>query len=388
MHLVRKVCAVGLGLAVTWSGARATEPTPDHGWKTQQPCPPVKVHPCPPPQYPSVTPAQPGAPGTPTTDPSTSQQPAVQPPSDAFAQGAQTPEAGPGDGGSYNPQMFGDLVGYIGTKVVTGPNGVTRSVKVPIGSSGSYKISENESPRPVDRVFFSYNFYDNVFPSLNPGFPGLNLHRELLGFEKTFLDGNASVGVRLPWFQLTGASDVEDSSIGDLTVVTKYAFVNDRCTGDVLSAGFCVTVPTGEDFVDAFGETLLNTTFLQPWAGFIANLNQSLFVVGFTAVIVPVDNDVPTLLTNDLAVGFWLRRGDRCALINSIAPVCEVHVTNPLNHRGSQNLPVGFPDIVDMTYGVHVFTNAGWGISAAVGHPLTGPKPFDLECIVQLTYRF
>jgi hypothetical protein len=94
------------------------------------------------------------------------------------------------------------------------------------------------------------------------------------------------------------------------------------------------------------------------------------------------------MLTNDIGVGYWLRRNEQCGLINSIAPTCEVHVTNPLNHRGSDSVPVGLADIVNMTYGVHVYSNFGWYLSAAVGHPITGPKPFDLEGIVQVGYRF
>lgn len=384
MRVAKSIVGIGLTLILTYGTAQSAEPNPDHGWQSR----PQKA-PCPPPtQYPCVQPTLPGtAPSTTTTPDATGQQPAVQPPAD-LAQAAPTPEAGPGEGGSFNAQMFGDLFGYVGTQVVTNAQGVTRAVKVPIGSVGAYKISENESPRPVDRVFITYNYYNDVFGSLNPGFPGLNLHREVLGFEKTFLNGNASVGLRLPWFQLTGASDIENSAIGDLTIVTKYAWINDRCTGDVFSTGLCITVPTGEKFFDDVFGAPISSTFLQPWAGFIVNPSRSVFLLGFMAVVVPTDNDIPTLLTNDFGIGYFLRRNDRCAMINSIVPTMEIHVTNPLNHRGSESLPVGFPDVVDMTYGIHFFANAGWGISAAIGHPLTGPKPFDLECLVQFNFRF
>jgi hypothetical protein len=334
-------------------------------------------------------PTQPGVPGTTPspTDPSAGAQPAVQPPSDAFAQASQTPEAGPGDSPSFTPNMQGDLIGFIGGQIITGPQGTTRIVRVPINSAGAYKIAENESPRPTDRAFLTYNYYNDVLGSLNPGFPALGFHRQVAGFEKTLLDGNASVGLRLPFFQLTGQSDVDDSGIGDLTVITKYAFINDRCTGDVLSAGLCITVPTGEDNVDLIGG-ILNTTYLQPWGGFIVNMNRDWFVQGFSAVLVPLDDEFVTLLMNDIAIGYWLRRDNRCGLINSIVPMIECHVTNPLNHRGSDNLPVGFPDVVNMTYGVNLRSNFGWGVTAGVGHPLTGPKLFDFECLVQVNYQF
>ena len=47
-------------------------------------------------------------------------------------------------------------------------------------------------------------------------------------------------------FQSTGgdgASTVND--FGDLSVVLKYAFINDRHTGNVLSGGLVITAPTG-----------------------------------------------------------------------------------------------------------------------------------------------
>src|SRR5262249_29857955 len=57
---------------------------------------------------------------------------------------------------------------------------------------GAFKIADNESPRPQDRVFVNYNYFDRILGT------SVDLNRETLGFEKTFLDGNASVGMRVP----------------------------------------------------------------------------------------------------------------------------------------------------------------------------------------------
>ena len=48
---------------------------------------------------------------------------------------------------------------------------------------------------PMDRVFFGYNFYSDNGASLNGG-AGTDLQRQQVGFEKTFLDGDASFGMR------------------------------------------------------------------------------------------------------------------------------------------------------------------------------------------------
>ena len=63
----------------------------------------------------------------------------------------------------------------------------------------------------MDRFFVTYNYFNNVHaPALRVqnGFLtqeriGYDVHRETYGFEKTFLDGIASVGLRLKlWLKL------------------------------------------------------------------------------------------------------------------------------------------------------------------------------------------
>ena len=41
---------------------------------------------------------------------------------------------------------------------------------------------------------------------------GFGIHREVVGFEKTLLDGNASIGMRLPYTQATGFDGYSDMS--------------------------------------------------------------------------------------------------------------------------------------------------------------------------------
>jgi len=86
------------------------------------------------------------------------------------------------------PQMIGDLsFGFnIGEFAPTNP----------------FKIAKNESPRPTNRVFLTYNYFNDV--TLGHPIPDLqtDLNREVIGFEKTFLNGDASVGLRLPFFQV------------------------------------------------------------------------------------------------------------------------------------------------------------------------------------------
>ena len=80
----------------------------------------------------------------------------------------------PGGGGTssnFLPNVIGDLgpgirtsatpVSTGGTPVRTPPaNDVTSIIRV-------FKIAENQSPRPQDRVFFTFNYFNNVNSSIN-----------------------------------------------------------------------------------------------------------------------------------------------------------------------------------------------------------------------------
>src|SRR5207244_7959463 len=122
---------------------------------------------------------------------------------------------------------------------------------------------------------------------------------------KTFLDGDASVELRAPVVEQEGVGAVGGSDFGDVTVVLKYAFLNDEGTGDVLSGGLAVTIPTGPGIPLQTGD--LHSALLQPWAGYVWNFDQ-FYVQGFTSVVVPTDRRDVTFLSNDVGVGYTLYR--------------------------------------------------------------------------------
>jgi hypothetical protein len=285
------------------------------------------------------------------------------------------------------------------------------TVRVLVASAGAFKIAENESPIPVDRVFLTYNFYDNVtgpagpfsfprtttqtsidaagnpvvastlFPGVAP--PALDLHREVLGFEKTFLDQNASFGMRLPFFQ-QGDGSFGENDIGDLSLIFKYAFYYDKACGNVLSTGLVLTVPTGPDILTVDGN--IHSVLFQPFIGYYWNLDR-FYVQGFSSVTVPTDERDVTLLFNDIAVGYWLYRCPRGQVVTGIAPTLEMHVTTPLNHRGEFD-PIVVPDLAVLTAGLHFGFSNHSSLTVGVATPLTGPRPYDVEAMAQLNWRF
>jgi hypothetical protein len=263
---------------------------------------------------------------------------------------------------NLSPQMIGDLGFQVREFIPASP----------------FKIAENESPRPTNRVFITYNYYDDI--RLGERIPGFqtDLHRETIGFEKTFLDGSTSVGLRLPFLQTQFTDPIasrSDSDLGDLSLITKFAFINDHNTGNVFSGGLVVTLPT------ASGETEFNDAKLQPFVGGVFNVGN-FYLHGFSSVAIPTDSDDTPLLFNDMGVGHFLYTNPN-TFLSQIVPTLEVHINTPLNHRDE---PV--PDIVNLTPGVHLqFSGRAW-LTVGAGIPLTGPRPFDIEGIAQFNFRF
>jgi hypothetical protein len=260
------------------------------------------------------------------------------------------------------PQMIGDL-GF----------GVTLSPA---------KIAENESPRPENRIFFTYNYFNEV--RLQPGFQidgiHIDVHREVIGFEKTFLGGDASFGVRLPFSTVNEnffGDKTSETNFGNLSLITKYAFINDTTTGNVLAGGLSLVLPTET------GEPESRPVLFQPFLGGVYNWGN-FYLQGFTSVIIPTDSRDPTLFYNDIGVGYFLYRNPNF-LIRGIVPTLEWHITTPAHvHNEDENSDTW----VTLTPGVHLQVGQTTTITLGASVPVTGPKPFDVEGIAQLNFRF
>lgn len=275
----------------------------------------------------------------------------------------------------FAPTMFGDLLPYIEQDNITDGTSNTRKrlVAIPV-SYGAYKIAENESVRPQDRVFGSYNYYNNVLGIAD-------VHREIVGFEKTFLDGNASIGLRVPFFQSIADSGANQAAFDDLTVILKYALINRD--NAVLSTGIAVTVPTGPSYQPINGSER-DITLLQPFVGAYVSAGNW-YVHGFSSLVYPTDTVAPVVWFNDLGIGYYWQRNGR--FLTAIVPTAEVHVTTPMNHRNDTD-PERRIDTVDLTAGAHFFLGSRTSIGLAVGTPVTGPRPFAVEGILNFNWRY
>jgi hypothetical protein len=133
----------------------------------------------------------------------------------------------------------------------------------------------------------------------------------------------------------------------------------------------------------------LHITLLQPYVGYIWNSGR-FYAEGFTAVIVPSDARDVTLLTNDVGFGYRAYSDRNCdAWLTELTPTLELHLTDPLNHRGlNGGGEFGFPDIFVLTSGAHIGVGKRSTLNVGFALPLTGPKPFDFEVIAQFNARF
>ena len=230
----------------------------------------------------------------------------------------------------------------------------------------------------------------------------LSVYRETLGFEKTILDGNASIGLRVPLIQtsqaisavptLPGATITDISSgldgeqLGDISIVFKYLLYKDCCTGSVVSTGMVLTVPTGQEVIATNGGSDIDPVLIQPYVGWLCG-KDNWYVQGFTSVVAPTDLRDVVELFNDFGVGYQIYRCSSDQMLTAITPTAELHINTPLTHRGLSAPYVYGVDAVDFTVGSH-FDFGRTRLTLGVNSPVTGPEPYDVEAICQLNLRF
>ena len=273
-----------------------------------------------------------------------------------------------------------------------------RSVAAIVPAVRGFKTADNQYPRPVDRVWVSFNYYDGVNSGLNSelGAPikNMQVYNETFGFEKTFLDQQASLGFRIPLNTLTitsafpGLSGTHTST-GNFSSFFKYVLWQDN-RGNLISGGLDLSFPTGPTTFAGFPTTLGIKSFeLQPFLGYIFQRDQY-YVQGFSSIAVPTDRNLATMYYFDIALGYYVYRSQNPrALISAIVPVFETHLNIPLNWAGFQPRFLGStPDVVDLNWGLNLGLASRAVLSVAYVHPVTGPTPFSGELALLLNVPF
>ncbi len=145
-------------------------------------------------------------------------------------------------------------------------------------------VSENNSPRPTDRLYLSYRHFHNATPTRVFQFSrDFNVDRFTLGGERTFFDGLCSVEIRAPisgrlnsnvfteirtdltppivdpiaggtFSQIEGLRRAE---LGNISIVFKSLLY--ECPTCLVSAGVAFTLPTAKDV--NYGVDIIDTFF-------------------------------------------------------------------------------------------------------------------------------
>lgn len=288
------------------------------------------------------------------------------------------------------PPMIGDQA-PLSVRSHLLPVGAQRPLGIAVPWARGFKIADNMSPRPMDRLFFTFNYFNNLDGSINsrmaPGVGGMEAYRYLFGYEKTFWDGNASIGLRLPLNTLTvngraGVLGGTNTALGNLTVFSKLILWQQEGTANLLSSGLAVTAPTGpSSFGGVPGVFAYRDAQLQPFVGYSWSRGR-FYLQGFEAIDVPTDPHDVTVQYNDVGVGYFVyRTADPRSFLSAIAPTFETHVNVPLNHVGAFRGfdPAGTPHVVDLTFGVNVLLRQRSFLTFGFVEPVTGPRPFDAE---------
>jgi hypothetical protein len=202
----------------------------------------------------------------------------------------------------------------------------------------------------------------------------------------------------MPLNNLVGNSNIaglgqNSTALGDMSAYFKYAILIDREKGRVLSTGMAVTMPTGPtNFAGARWVRGLHYTDLQPFVAFQYKWDRA-YMIGFSSISVPTSHRDAVMIYNDLGLGYFVYRDDNPnsdGLIKAIAPMFEVHVNTPTDHRDVFNPRdlAGTADVVDLTTGVNVFLGRRTIFSLGVVDPVTGPRPFSLEALALLNVAY
>jgi hypothetical protein len=370
--------APALGQQVAWGGHQSCQPAPCPFPETAPPpaIQPAPVVPTPP------TPAAPEAAQPPSTDLTSLDQ--------RFA----------GTGGETVsvPNMIGDLL--LITSSSSSRYGPQAQTNV-IGRASTFKIANDQNAAPQDRVFFNFDYFNDVNHAVNfrngVDIGKIDIYTYTWGFEKTFLDRNASIGLFIPLNRVNADNGVTPGTggdfqdIGDLTVFGKYVLWRDRDTGSLLTGGLGVSAPTGPRNLAGAPDTILlgfHDTLIQPFLAY-RFISGNWYIQGFEEITVPTDSNDFVLLFNDIGTGYFLLRdSSEGRWLTAIVPTFEFHLNDPLNHRGSQTVPLGLADWAVLTQGVILEFNRRSLLTFGVCEPITGPRPYAVEGLVQFNFLF
>ncbi|MBU6238173.1 MAG: hypothetical protein KGQ51_10110 [Planctomycetes bacterium] len=334
---------------------------------------------------------------------------------------------------SRAPNMFGDTLNpglsYFPFKSSSqSPSESQLAFTAPQGGGGSFNASENNTAIPTDRVYFIYNGFFNAASNsvgFGPVQQNLDIHRYLMGFEKTFLDGNLSIDVRMPFvsslqFDAFGINS-ETGNVGNLTMYLKGLMLADEFTA--FATGLGIGLPTGSDtdVTRTAGPLTQSLTIqneavtLMPFVASTMSLNDSWFVQSFSQILFVTSGDTvvnngqvagiynqQNLLQADVGLGRWMWQDASRSYLTGLAGVVELHYTSTIQDTDAVKLGFGNLlggeitnnenriDLLNLTSGIHAQLGPMSALRVGAVVPLKNApnRTFDSEIQVSFNRKF
>ncbi len=290
------------------------------------------------------------------------------------------------------------------------------------------RIAENNSPEPRDRCYFTYNFYNDVIGGIG------DVNRYVFGCERTFLNGMASLEVRLPFAstldhdQQTNGIVANGTEFGNLTAILKVLMRESDTWLWSMGVGFGAPTADNISIRRPGGPTILEShnrsVHVLPYMSILATPNERFFWQAFVQLDVdangnPVVAAVPggrggggqggggqggggggafpqpiaaagvpggnrigvlqdqTILFADLNVGFFAYENAESEGITAVAPMVELHYAGTL--RDSDRVAgngiavtniVNRYNVTNVTAGMTIFWNNTATIRPAIVVPM------------------
>lgn len=237
-----------------------------------------------------------------------------------------------------------------------------------------YKVSDNASPEPRCRAFYSFNYFQDAFDTSG------DVARNFWGAEITFFRRSASIDIRTnvnSFFEFTSPARTD---FGNL--FTTFKAVIWRSEDVLFSGGMAVGWPTG-----IFPELVAaDNYYLSPFIGYIwAPANESWFIQGFQQLDFPTQSEDQPLMHTDIGVGLWLYEWGVC----SIAPTVELHAYTPFGDPPSGNLTnLTYRDVLNMTVGSTLYVTRHFSVASGVGFPLLSQSDYNVEFQLHVNWFF
>jgi hypothetical protein len=300
----------------------------------------------------------------------------------------------------FVPYMLGDFIGPLANPMT------------------NLKVSEGDSPIPLDRVFYRFNAYSNLNPSRSQSrfspYSQVDLFTNVFGFEKRIFGEMASIGIRFPLngiqaisrgpylkpvpgsggesVEVPGVPDYNSLQFGNINSIFKVRLLEDRIKGYYVSTGAGLSFPTASNIAIDPGPS--TAAIFQPFLGYLYT-GERFYVQGFTSITMPLVTVQSMLLFTDVGFGYWVYRNpDPTSLLTGIAPTFEMHLNAPLqapdrfSNLINQTGFLPFNTQFNLTFGGTFEFKKSSTLGLAFVVPTLSPSPFDFEFLAHFNYRW